>query len=455
MTSKNDMTAIELRATIALASIVSMRILGLFMILPVFAIYAEQLPDVTPTLIGVAIGIYGLTQAILQIPFGMLSDRFGRKPIITLGLLLFAIGSIVAAVSTTIIGIIIGRALQGGGAIASAVLALTADLTREEHRTKAMALLGMSIGMSFTMALILGPVLNQWIGVSGIFGLTALLALGGIAILHFIVPQPLASHLHRDAEPVPAQFKRVLADTQLLRLNIGVFLLHWLMTSLFIELPLVLKGHLAAESHWQVYLPILISSVIVTIPFIIIAEKYRMLKQIFAGAIVVLALSQLGFAFFQDTWFGILSMLFLFFTAFNLLEASLPSLISKAAPIDSKGTAMGIYSSCQFFGIFVGGAVGGWLHHHYPASSIFLLYSGFAMLWFVLAVTMRNPSHLTSYLLKIAPTNQQQAVELTQQLSQITGVAEVIIILEEEVAYLRVDRKILDFAALEKFSVAS
>lgn len=455
MTSKNDMTTIELRATIALASIVSMRILGLFMILPVFAIYAEQLPNVTPTLIGVAIGIYGLTQAILQIPFGMLSDRFGRKPIITLGLILFAMGSIVAAVSTTIIGIIIGRALQGGGAIASAVLALTADLTREEHRTKAMALLGMSIGMSFTMALILGPVLNQWIGVSGIFGLTALLALGGIAILHFIVPQPLASHLHRDAEPVPAQFKRVLADTQLLRLNIGVFLLHWLMTSLFIELPLVLKGHLVTESHWQVYLPILIGSVMVAIPFIIIAEKYRMLKQIFSGAIVVLALSQLGFAFFQETWFGILSMLFLFFIAFNLLEASLPSLISKAAPIDSKGTAMGIYSSCQFFGIFVGGAVGGWLHHHYSVSSIFLLYSGFAMLWFALAVTMRNPSHLTSYLLKIAPTNQQQAVELTQQLSQITGVAEVIIILEEEVAYLRVDRKILDFAALEKFSVAS
>jgi len=455
MTFKDQMTSIELRATIALASIVSLRILGLFMILPVFAIYAERLPQVTPTLIGMAIGIYGLTQAILQIPFGMLSDRFGRKPIITLGLLLFAVGSVVAALSTTIFGIIIGRALQGGGAIASAVLALTADLTREEHRTKAMALLGMSIGMSFTLALILGPVLNKWIGVSGIFWLTALLALGAIGVLHFVVPKPLTSHLHRDAEPVPAQFKRVLTDTQLLRLDIGVFLLHWLMTSLFIELPLVLKDRLATEHHWQVYLPILIGSIMVAIPFIIIAEKYRVLKRVFSGAIVVLALSQIGFAFFHDTWFGIISMLFLFFVAFNLLEASLPSLISKAAPIDSKGTAMGIYSSCQFFGVFVGGAAGGWLHQHYQMSTVFLFYTGLAILWFILAATMRNPSHLSSYLLKIAPVNEQQAYQLTQQLNQITGVTEVIIILEEEVAYLRVDRKKLDITALEKFSVAS
>jgi MFS family permease len=432
-----------------------MRVLGLFMILPVFSIYAEQLPQVTPLLVGIAIGIYGLTQAMLQIPFGMLSDRFGRKPIITIGLSLFALGSVVAAMSTTIVGIIIGRALQGGGAIASAALALTADLTQEEHRTKAMAILGMSIGMSFTIALILGPVFNQWIGVSGIFWLTALFAIIAIGILYLIVPKPLVSRLHRDAEPVPAQFKRILADQQLLRLDIGVFLLHWFMTSLFIELPLVLKTQLAVEHHWYLYLPILIGSVMIAIPFIIIAEKYRALKSIFSGAIVVLALSQVGFAFLHDSWFGIVFMLFLFFVAFNLLEASLPSLISKVAPVDSKGTAMGIYSSCQFLGVFVGGAVGGWLHQHYQMNTIFMFYSGLALIWFMLAVTMRSPSHLSSYLLKIAPLNEQQARQLTQQLNQIEGVTETIIILEEEVAYLRIDRKKVDFATLEKFSVTN
>ena len=286
------MTASELRATLALASIMVMRMLGLFMVLPVFAIYASQLEGVTPTLAGIAIGVYGLTQTFLQIPFGMLSDRFGRKPIISLGLGIFALGSVIAALSHGIVGIIIGRALQGTGAISSALLALTADLTQEEHRTKAMAIMGISIGMSFVVALILGPVLSGWIGVLGLFWVSAVLAIIAIVVLYKVVPQPLQSRFHRDAEPVPAQFKRVLQDPELLRLDAGIFLLHLLLTALFVTLPMSLKDVLAPEQHWLVYLSTLVAAVIAMMPFMMIAERYRRLKQVFVGAIAVLALSQ-------------------------------------------------------------------------------------------------------------------------------------------------------------------
>ena len=282
-----NMTRDELRAIQALAAIMWLRMLGLFMILPVFALYAEQLENVTPLLIGIAIGIYGLTQALLQIPLGMLSDRWGRKPVITLGLCIFAMGSLVAAASNSIVLIIIGRALQGCGAIAAAVLAFAADLTREEHRTKAMAVMGVSIGMAFVVALGLGPVLHYWIGVPGIFALTAVLAGIAIVILYFALPNTTKCRFHRDAEPVPKQFKRVLHNGQLLRLNAGVFILHCLLTVLFIELPLVLKDVLTVEYHWTLYLPVLAISVALMVPFIIIAEKYRHIKSVFIGAVVV------------------------------------------------------------------------------------------------------------------------------------------------------------------------
>jgi len=252
MIDNESMTVTEQRAALALAGILSTRMLGLFIILPVFALYAHTLPNVTPILVGLAIGIYGLTQALFQIPFGILSDRFGRKPVITVGLLIFAAGSLTAALSSSIVGIIIGRALQGLGAISSVILALTADLTREEHRTKAMAFLGSSMGISFMLALIIGPVLNQWIGIPGIFALTALLSLIALAVLHFIVPQPVTKRSHQHAEPIRVQFKKILTNTQLLRLNIGVLLLHFFLTSLFVVLPIVLKAKLDLDHHWQV-----------------------------------------------------------------------------------------------------------------------------------------------------------------------------------------------------------
>ena len=444
------MTSSEQRATIALASIMSMRLLGLFMIFPVFALYASELTNVTPILVGLAIGIYGLTQAILQIPFGMLSDRFGRKRIIYIGLLIFALGSVIAALSTSITGIIIGRALQGGGAIASTVLALMADLTREEQRTKAMAIMGVSIGASFIFALAIGPVISHWIGVPGIFWLTAGLALVGIGILRFLVPQSFNSHFHRDTSPVLTQFKRVLVNTQLLRLDLGILILHLLLTSLFVVLPVALQKQLDVNEHWLIYVSVLIASVIAMIPFVIIAEKYRRIKPVFVGAIVVLGLSQLGLSYWHASLIGIVVMLFLFFTAVNLLEANLPALISRIAPSESKGTAMGVYSSAQFFGAFLGGVCGGWLQQHYSIGVVFGFCGMLTIIWFLLATTMQTPQYLSSHLLKIGQIDKHQAGQLTKCLAGVAGVAEVVIIVEDEVAYLKVDRKVLDVAELDR-----
>ena len=293
---QTGMTPGERKAAVSLAGIFSTRMLGLFMILPVFALYSGKLPGATPFLIGLAIGIYGLTQGLLQIPFGMLSDRIGRKPVIYMGLLIFALGSVVAASSDSIVGVIMGRALQGAGAIAAAVMALAADLTREEHRLKAMAILGISMGASFSIALVVGPIIDHWVGVSGIFWLTAILAVVAMLILKFVVPTPVESRFHRDAEPVPEQFKMVLSDGQLLRLNYGIFTLHLVLMASFVAMPLALQDQVGLESsaHWKVYLGVLLFAFVGMVPFIILAEKKRRMKQVFVGAVVVLILAFLA-----------------------------------------------------------------------------------------------------------------------------------------------------------------
>jgi len=459
-TNDNMIFADERRSALSLASIYSFRMLGLFMILPVFSLYAHGLKGVTPTQIGLALGIYGLTQAILQIPFGMLSDRIGRKPIITLGLLIFVVGSVVAAMAThanNISGIIIGRALQGGGAVGSAVLALAADLTREEHRLKVMATIGMTIGLSFAVAMIGGPLISNWIGLSGIFWLTAVLGLTGIGVLYFWVPTPKHSRLHRDTEAVPAQFREVLSDTQLLRLNLGIFTNHLALTALFVALPVALRDvvGLPQSHHWFVYLPVMALGFFTMVPFIIIAEKKRRLKQIFSGAIGILALANLSLFEFHHTLTAIVIALWLFFTAFNLVEATLPSLVSKMAPAQSKGTAMGVYSSSQFFGIFVGGWVGGWMFQHYGFSGVFLFCVGMIGLWLLAAVTMQNPRYLSTFLLNVGSIDPARAKALGIELGQIAGVAEALVIPEDQVAYLKVDNKVLDKDALLAYSVAT
>ncbi len=456
MMNKDGMTPLEQKAAYSLASIFMLRMLGLFMILPVFSLYAEELEGSTPLLIGLAVGMYGLTQAILQIPFGMLSDRIGRKPVIIAGLIIFAIGSAVAATADTAVGVVIGRAIQGAGAIAATIMALAADLTREEHRLKAMAVIGISIGVSFSVALIAGPILNSWIGVAGIFWLTAILAIGGIAVVKYVVPDPVKSTFHRDAEPVPAQFKAILGDRQLLRLDFGIFALHMTLTATFVILPLALRDHAGLDvgSHWLVYLAVMVISMGVMVPFIIHAEKKRRMKQVFVGSVAFICIAQLCLAWSYTSVTGIVVSLLIFFIAFNVLEASLPSLISKTAPPDKKGTAMGVYSSSQFFGAFIGGVSGGWLYGEFGIASVFMFSAVVAFVWCLLAATMNNPKYLGTYMIKLGDINEEKAALLATQLTKITGVAEVVVVAEDGVAYLKVDNKVVDKTELEKFSVA-
>ncbi|HRF62312.1 MAG TPA: MFS transporter [Candidatus Competibacter sp.] len=445
------MTATERRAAFWLAGVFSLRMLGLFMILPVFALYAEHLRGNTPALSGLAIGIYGFSQALFQIPFGFLSDHYGRKRIIYIGLLIFAAGSMVAALADSIYGVILGRALQGGGAVSAAVMALAADLTREEHRIKVMATIGITIGLSFAASMILGPVLNSWIGVPGIFWLTSLFALLGIAVVRFQVPDPVSSRVHRDAEPVASQFGRVLLDGQLLRLNFGIFTLHLLLTATFVAVPLALRdAGLPSNQHWEIYLLALLFSMAAMVPLIIVAEKYRQLKAVFVGAILTLAATEFGLLNLHDTVLEIAALLLVFFSAFNLLEATLPSLIAKMAPPDAKGTAMGVYSSSQFLGAFAGGAMGGWLRGLLGLKGVFAFTTFGAIAWLLVAWNMANPRYLSSYLLNVGDLDEVEAQLLASRLSEVQGVAEAVVVAAEGVAYLKVDRHVLDEIALRE-----
>ncbi len=440
----------ERRAVYGLAGIYGFRMLGLFMILPVFALYAEHLQHATPFLIGLAVGIYGLTQAILQIPFGLLSDRIGRKPVILGGLMLFALGSVIAALADDIWLVLVGRAIQGSGAIAAAVMALAADLTRESQRTKAMATIGMTIGLSFALSLVAGPILDAYWGVSGIFWLTAVLALVGMLIVLFVIPNPEESRRHLDAVPLPEMFRIVLANGQLLRLDFGIFSLHLILTSLFLAVPLLLRDlGLPLPQHSTVYLVVLVVSVIAMVPFIILAEKYGKMKAVFSGAVLGIGVVGLLMFEFADSWLSVGILLALFFTAFNLLESTLPSLISKTAPVDAKGTAMGVYSTSQFFGGFLGGVLGGWLNQHFGYQMIFIAASMLAIVWFFVALGMEKPGHYRSRVVSLAGFNHERIVQLQKELDGLTGVIEAVIISDEKVAYLKLDRNTLDESALE------
>ncbi|QKT04143.1 MFS transporter [Ectothiorhodospiraceae bacterium 2226] len=448
------MSPYERRAALGLGGIYALRMLGLFLILPVFALYAEDLHGVTPFLVGMAIGVYGLTQAVFQIPFGLLSDRVGRKRVIVLGLLIFALGSVVAALADTIWLVIFGRALQGAGAVAAALMALAADLTREEQRVKAMAIIGASIGTSFAAAMVLGPVLGAWIGVQGIFWTTAALALLGIGVLYVVVPAPPVSRVHADAQTVPAQLGQVLRAPELLRLDAGILLLHLILTASFVVIPLVLRDTvgLPAAQHWQVYLGVMVLSLVAMVPFVIVAERKRRLKQFFLGAIVLLGVAQLGLAVMPSTLLTMFVLLWLFFAAFNLLEASLPSLIAKIAPAQHKGSAMGVYTSSQFLGAFLGGALGGSLYGAVGAQGVFLACAGLALLWLALAAGMADPRYLSSQLLRVGALSDAEAAALVRRLRAVAGVAEAVIPPGDEVAYLKVDRHRLDQQALQRIA---
>lgn len=439
----------ELQAAGALAAVFSVRLFGLFMIYPVFASYARHLSGATSSKIGLALGIYGLSQGLLQIPFGLLSDRIGRKTMIFLGLVIFAIGSAIAALSTSIDGVIVGRLIQGAGAIGSVILALVADLTAEENRTKAMAIVGISIGVSFMVALVAGPVAEGFMGVSGIFWLMVGLGLLGIAITQFAVPNPGRGTVHRDAETIPAMLGSVLKNRDLLRLDFGIFALHAMLTASFLVVPDLLRSRWNVESHaqWMVYLPVMLVSVGLMVPAIIIGEKYRRMKAVLVAAVAALAMSQFALREGGQNSFVVLAAITVFFAGFNIMEASLPSLITKSAPTVAKGTATGVYSSSQFLGIFVGGAGGGWAHQIAGDSGVFALTTGLALLWLFVVATMNRPQYLTTRLIRIG--DRADAETIAARLRQLRGVADVVVILEEKLAYLKVDSKLFDMAAAD------
>ncbi len=445
------MTATEKRAAAGLSLIYAFRMLGLFMILPVFSLLAGELEGATPQLVGLAIGAYGFTQALLQIPFGLLSDRIGRKTVITFGLILFALGSIVAAQAQDIWTIITGRALQGSGAIAAAIMALAADLTREDHRTKAMAMIGMSIGMAFAVSMVAGPLVGHWLGLSGLFWSTAGLAGLGLIVLLTIVPSPVTLRFHRDAEVQPARVTNVLTHPDLLRLDFGILSLHLILTATFVALPLALNEYTALPTfkHSYLYLPVMGLSLIFMVPLVIVAEKKRKLKAVFLLAIVLIGLAQAGLAQFHTHLYGIAASLLVFFTGFNLLEALLPSLISKTAPVDLKGTAMGVYSSSQFIGAFLGGTSGGWLIAHHGLQGVFWFCGGLAGLWLLIAGGMKPPRPVSSLLLHIETSSRRQADRLARRLRKLPGVQEALVVPDEGVAYLKIDKQKLDREQLE------
>ena len=444
------MGPVAVRAVVGLSGIYAFRMLGLFMILPVFTLYGPEIPGYTPALAGLAIGIYGLTQATLQIPFGFLSDRIGRRPVIAFGLAMFALGSLLAGTADTMTEIIAGRALQGAGAISAAVLALAADLTPEEHRTKAMATIGMTIGMAFFASLILGPVIGARYGLSGIFWLTAAFGVIGLVILFLYVPAPRTSSVHMEAEAVPALIGRVLRDGRLLRLDAGILILHAIMTASFVALPPMLEAHMAGADHWMLYLVVLLLSVVIMVPFVILAEKHRRMRPVFVGAVAVMGLAQLGFYASGGSLAGLAVTLVIYFAAVNVLEAALPSLVSRVAPAQSKGTAMGVYSTAQFLGAFLGGVLGGLILGAGGTSQVFLLGVALAGLWLLLALTMRFPRHLSSRLLSVGRLPKAEAGELARRLGGVPGVAEAVVLGEEGIAYLKVDGRQLDEEALAR-----
>lgn len=379
----------ERRAGSSLAAIFALRMLGLFLILPVFSVYAKTLPGGDNlALVGFALGAYGLTQAVFQIPYGIASDIWGRKQVIVVGLLLFAAGSFVAAWAPDMTWIIIGRVLQGAGAISAAVTALAADLTREEHRTKVMAMIGSSIGLVFALSLVGAPLLYGWIGMGGLFCMTGGLALAAIVLLLKAVPPAPPPHGH---EKLP--LRRVLFDPDLLRLNLGIYVLHLVQMAMFVVLPhaLVNFGGLPAASHWQVYLPAVLVSFAIMVPAIIAAEKKDKMRPIFRAAVALLVVVQLGLLAFGQSLWGLALWLLLFFVAFNVLEATLPSLVSRTAPPAAKGAALGVYNTTQALGLFTGGALGGYIAQHLGDNAVFATCAGLLLIWLVVTNSMNFP----------------------------------------------------------------
>ncbi|MGB2260270.1 MAG: MFS transporter [Porticoccaceae bacterium] len=447
--SSEPFSAIERRAVASLASLYGFRMLGLFMVLPVLALYQHQYAGASPLLLGLALGVYGLTQAVLQIPLGLLSDKIGRRPVIVAGLLMFVLGSLVAAMADTMIGLVIGRGLQGMGAIASTLMAMVTDLTSEEKRTVAMASIGASIGLSFILAMIIGPLVAAMMGLSGIFWLTALLGITGIGIFLRFVPNVVSSHSNRETRADLSQVGSLLREPTLMRLNFGVFALHLALMAAFVVIPDILANELGlgGDQLWWVYLSLLGGGFVLMIPAMVLGEKFQRQKLSFCSAVVLLAVSVLVLGW-QRTALVTPLMLLLFFAAFNLLEASLPSWLSKACPAGSRGTAMGIYSTCQFFGAFVGGILGGWSLQQFGVDGLFIMLGIVMLGWWLAALGLQSPRPMQTLVLQIGDRAHEDFAKI---ISTITGVEDILIVKGEQLAYIKVDKQTVDMQSLKPY----
>jgi len=456
----SGLNRIEKKAAFSLASVFGVRMLGLFMILPVFALYGEQLTGYSPLWLGIAIGAYGLTQALLQIPMGILSDKYGRKPVILTGLLIFLLGSVVAALSTSIYGVVIGRAIQGMGAIASAILALAADLTREEQRPKVMATIGMFIGLSFTCAMILGPIVAELFGLSGLFWFTGFLTIIAMFMIQFMVPYSVNKAPRGDSVALPEQITKLIRHPQLSRLNWGVFILHMALTACFITLPkqFVASG-LPLDDHWKIYLPTMLVAFFLMVPFMIFAIKKQQEKPMFSAAIALLSLALFSLWILPLGFWSLVLSIVMFFTAFNYLEATMPSILSRIAPAGVKGSVMGIYSSSQFLGAFFGGILGGFIASRYGEHSIFLVMSCICLIWLGLSFSMKKLEKSKNFTFSTDINSEEKAAEVAELLINMPGVIEATLVRDEHVdtslgknkviAYLKVNEKIVDLQAVK------
>ena len=454
------MSPTERRAVAALSGIFSLRMLGLFMFLPVFSVHAHEYAGYTPLLIGVAIGVYGLTQGVFQVPFGILSDRFGRKPVIAAGLLIFALGSVVAALADGIWGVVAGRALQGLGAVAAAVMALASDLTGEAHRTKAMACIGASIGAAFALALVLGPAVTGAAGVSGLFWTTAVLAALAIALLYLGVPDPPRT-ANAGGSPLSG-LAVALRDGQMLRLDAGIFILHAVMIATFVALPIALRDRagIDAADHWKVYVGVLLASIVFTVPLVVLADRKNRSRAVMLLGIVLLGAALAGLAATvvpAPTPAGagsvvLITCMVVYFTGFNTLEASLPAMVSRVAPMRARGAALGVYSTSQYLGAFAGGVLGGWLLGAGGERAVLAACAGLCIGWMLIAIGLRQPRRLSVEQIRIGAVEREAAEALTARLLAVPGVVEAVVVAEERAAWLRVDRRNLDRSSLHALS---
>ncbi len=440
------MNSTELRTAFSLAFVYVLRMLGLFMVMPVLAVSAQHYPDYSAFLVGLAIGGYGLTQALLQIPMGVLSDKIGRKPVIVIGLLMFALGSIVAAYAESMWGVVLGRFLQGAGAIAGAIMALAGDLSRDEQRPKVMAIIGISIGFSFYLALFLGPLMVAEYGLSGIFLATGALALLCILLVTLVVPSATNIAPKGDTLPILSDVKRLVTQSQLWRLNISVLLLHMLITLLFVQIPnLLVELNWPLARHWQAYATVLVASILGLVVLMGIARKQQRIVMLLSvvGLGLVFALMALGTA----NIVYLIVIVSLFFTCFNYLEANLPAMVSSISPAGKKGSAMGIYASSQFLGAFVGGLLSGsitqWIGSHW----VFVLASALCVVWLPIIGGISATDRLKRYTLKASKDTSDQAC---RQLSELNGVKDVTHVQHEHVVYLKVDDKHFDLTQAKR-----